>query len=584
MSTSLIDADSVLAIDIGSITTRVALFDVVDGRYRFLASGNAPTTINAPFNDISEGLRSALDKLQTVTGRGLIGPDERLIIPSAPDGTGVDLVAATISAGEPLKVVVMGLLEDVSVESARNLAGTTYTRVVDTFSLTDRRKTEERLDTILRLRPDLILVAGGTDGGASQSVLKQLEATGLAAYLMPESQRPDILFMGNQDLRDEVKATFEKLAPIHLAGNVRPSLEHEQLEAAQSQLARITRQVRSRQIPGVKELDVWAGGGLLPTQAGFGRIVRFLSKVYGATKGVLGIDVGASATGIAAAFEGELSSRVFPNLGLGAPAREFLETGPIDAITRWLHVDVHPDDVRQYLHNKSLYPASIPVSPEDLAIEQALARQSMRIALQKTMSSFPEKTLRYGAEVTPWFEPILAMGSVMTGAPNLAQAAMMLLDGLQPTGVTTLVLDKNHIAPALGAIAAVNPLLVVQVLESNTFLTLGTVISLVGDARPGTPILRIRLAYEGGGETTVDIKQGSLEVLQLPLGKAAQLHLQPLHRTDVGMGGPGRGGKLRIVGGMLGIIVDGRGRPLQLPSDPARRQEMLNKWRWMLSC
>ena len=584
MSTSLIDADSVLTIDIGSITTRVALFDVVDGRYRFLASGSAPTTTNAPFNDISEGLRSALDRLQTITGRGLIGPDERLIIPSAPDGTGVDLVAATISAGEPLKVVVMGLLDDVSVESARHLAETTYSRVVDTFSLNDRRKTEERLDAILRIRPELILMAGGTDGGASQSVIKLLEATGLATYLMPDNRRPEILFIGNQALRDEIKATFNKLGPIHFAGNVRPALEFEQLEAAQYQLARITRQIRSQQIPGVKELDAWAGGNLLPTQAGFGRIVRFLSKVYGATKGVLGVDVGASATSLAAAFEGELFSRVFPNLGLGASARAFLEAASIEDITRWLHLTIHPDDVRNYLYNKSLYPASIPATPEDLAIEQAMARQAMQLALHKTMPSFPSKALLYGEELTPWFEPILAMGSVLTQAPNLAQTAMMLLDGIQPTGITTLVLDKNHIAPALGAVAAINPLLVVQVLESNTFLTLGTVISPVGDARPGTPILRIRLAYEGGGETTVDIKQGNLEVLQLPLGKVAQLHLQPLHRTDVGMGGPGRGGKLRIVGGMLGVIVDGRGRPVQLSNDPTRRQEMINKWRWMLSC
>ena len=109
MSTSLIDADSVLAIDIGSITTRLALFDVVDSRYRFLASGSAPSTVNSPFNDISEGIRLAIDRLQTVTGRTLIGADERLIIPATSNGSGVDIVAATISAGPPLRVVIMGL-------------------------------------------------------------------------------------------------------------------------------------------------------------------------------------------------------------------------------------------------------------------------------------------------------------------------------------------------------------------------------------------------------------------------------------------------------------------------------------------
>ena len=584
MSTSLIDADSVLTIDIGSITTRAALFDVVDGRYRFLASGSAPSTVNAPFNDVSEGIRTTLDRLQTVTGRVLIGPNERLIIPSTADGSGVDIVAATLSAGPPLKVVIMGLLEDISLESARRVVTTTYAKIVDTLSLGDRRKVEERLDAIIRLRPDLILVTGGTEGGASQSVLKLLEAVGLAAHLMPEGQRPEVLFAGNQALRDEVKATFEKLVPLHFATNVRPTLEYEQLEGAEYQLARITRYVRSRQIPGVKELDDWTGGGLLPTPTAFSRIIRFWSKTFDSAKGVLGVDIGSSATSIAAAFEGELINRVYPQLGLGHGLKDYLDACRLEDVTRWLHLNLPDDAVSEYIHNKALYPASLPATPEDLAIEQALARQAMRMALRKTAASFPEKVMRYGPEVTPWFEPILAMGSVLTRAPNLPQAALMLLDGLQPSGITTLVLDQNHIAPSLGVIAAINPLLVVQVLESNTFLSLGTVISPVGEARPGTPILRLRMTYEGGSETSVDIKQGMLEVLQLPVGQSAELHLQPLHRYDVGMGGPGRGGRLRAVGGSLGVVVDARGRPLQLPKDPALRRELIGKWRWMIGC
>ena len=584
MSTSLIDADSVLAIDIGSITTRLALFDVVDSRYRFLASGSAPSTVNSPFNDISEGIRLAIDRLQTVTGRTLIGADERLIIPATSDGSGVDIVAATISAGPPLRVVIMGLLEDISLESARRLISTTYARIVDTISLSDRRRIEERLDAIVRLRPDLVLVTGGTEGGASQSVLKLLEAVGLAAHLLPDGNRPDVLFAGNQSLRDEVKATFDKRTPLHFATNVRPALEFEQLEAAQYQLARITGYVRARQIPGVKELDNWTGGGLLPTSMALSRIVRFLSKVYNASKGVLGVDIGSSATSMAAAFDGELVSRVYPQLGIGHGLKDFLENCPLDEITRWFHLDVPNDYARQYIYNKALYPASVPAAPEDLAVEGALARQAMRIALKKSVPSFPEKTMRYGPDLAPWFEPIIAMGSVLTRAPNLPQAALMLLDGLQPTGVTTLVLDQNHLAPSLGVIAAINPLLVVQVLESNTFLTLGTVISPVGEARPGAPVLRLRMAYAGGGETTLDVKQGTIELLQLPMGQSAEIHMQPLHRFDIGMGGPGRGGRLRVIGGALGVIVDARGRPLHLPSDPARRRELLSKWRWMMGC
>lgn len=584
MPTSLIDADSLLTIDIGSVTTRAILFDVVDSRYRFLASGSAISTANAPFNDVGEGIRHALDRLHAVTGRKFVGKDERLIIPSRSDGAGVDTVAATISAGPALKVVLVGLLEDVSLDSVRSLAGTTYSRVVETFSLSDYRSLEARIDTFLRLQPDLILVAGGTNNGASQSVLKLLDVVGLASYLSPEEKRPEILYVGNQALVKNVKNSLGRIAPLHIASNVRPTLDVEQLDAAQVKLANITRSIRSRQITGIKELNSWAKGGLLPTATAFGRVIRFLSKVYNSDKGVLGVDLGASALTIAAAYSGELVQSVSPQMGLGVGLASLLAYSSLNDIQRWLHLDIPKDYIRLYLHNKSLYPSSLPVTPEDLAIEQALARQVIQISLKQVLVKLPDKDHRDIGSIMSGFEPIIASGSVFTRAPNLAQSLLTLLDGIQPSGVTTLVLDQHHLSPSLGAAAAINPILAVQVLESSTFLNMATVISPVGNARTGTPVLRVRMVHENGSETSAEISQGNLEVLQLPVGQSAQVHLQPLHRYDVGMGGPGRGGRIQVVGGALGVVIDARGRPLRLDKNPVNRREMINKWRAVLGC
>ena len=63
MVTSLVSADSLLAIDIGTTATRARIFDVVNGHYRFLAEGSAVTTTGAPFNDVGEGVRRAVDQL-----------------------------------------------------------------------------------------------------------------------------------------------------------------------------------------------------------------------------------------------------------------------------------------------------------------------------------------------------------------------------------------------------------------------------------------------------------------------------------------------------------------------------------------
>jgi hypothetical protein len=581
MSNSSLNTDSLLVLDVGTIQTRAMLFDIVDGRYRFLVAGSAPSTAGAPVHDISDGIRSAIDRLQSITGRTLLGPDKQLIIPTRLNGWGVDGCAATISAGPPLKTVVVGLLEDVSLESARRLAMTACSLPLETISLDDRRTPEERLDFILRMRPDLLILAGGMEGGASQSVLKLLESVGLACYLMPETHRPEVLYVGNQNLRQEVSSRLENIVKVHVAPNIRPTLENEQLDAAQAQLAEIYGQIRARQIPGVKDLNAQAGGQLAPTSTAFGRIIRFLGKTHPTAKGVLGVDVGASATTIAAAFNGDLTLGVYPQFGLSSMAGT-RDLARMEDIIRWLPQEIPAGYVQEYLANKSLFPTSMPVTSEDLMIEQAVARQALQGALKLASSSFSARAVIPGSGLLPWFEPILATGSVLTRAPVLAQSMLMLLDGLQPTGVTTIVIDQNYLSPALGAAAAVNPVLAVQVLDSNAFLHLGTVISPLGNARPGTPVLQLKMTYENGHEASLDVKQGSLEVLPLPVGQTARLQLQPLHRYDVGMGAPGRGGGLRVVGGALGVVIDARGRPLLLPDDPARRVEMLKKWLWTL--
>ena len=477
------------------------------------------------------------------------------------------MVAATLSAGPALRILAVGLLEEITLESARRLAETTYAQIVDTISLNDRRKPESRIDTILRIRPDLVILTGGTNGGASQSVMDLLEAVGLASYMLPDEQRPAVLYAGNQGLRSEIESSVGTALKIEFAPNIRPRLDVEQLDAAQIHLANIYRNIRGRSMPGVHDIDLWARGGLLPAAAGLGRVVRFLSKVYDASKGVLGVDIGAGATTLAAAFTGELSTGVYPQFGLGEGLPELLRIAEVEQIARWMHLDIPLDHIREYAHQKALYPASIPATAEDLAIEQALAREAIRQAYLRLAPSFPASAFPYGEHLTPLFEPVLVTGSVLTRAPERGQALLILLDGLQPTGVTTLVLDQHHLASTLGAAGATNPLLSVQVLETNAFVNLGTVISPVGEARHGTPVLKVRMSTADGQETRLEVKQGSLEVIPLPVGQKAQLQLTPLHRYSVGMGGPGRGGGLRIVGGLFGVVIDARGCPLALSSD-----------------
>ena len=414
---SRVDAESLLAIDVGSVTTRAALFDVVDGRYRFIAGGAAPSTASAPYHHVSEGVRLALDQLGSITGRMFIGADERLIMPAVADGSGVDTFVATTSAGDPIRVIAVGLLEPVSLESARRLAQTTYTQVVDSFSLNDRRQTDSRLNTLIQLRPDLIIAAGGAENGASQSVIRLMEAVGLAGYLSA-AIKPEVLFVGNQSIRSEIESSFHGLANLHFAPNVRPDLETELLDPAHGAMARLLNDIRSRNMPGMAELNDWAGGAVIPSATGFGKIVRFLSKNLATKKGVLGVDVGASATTLAVGRSGRLNLNVYSQLGLGRNLFAGQTPTGLADVRRWLVHELADEELRNYLYNKARYPEALPIGSQELAIEQALVRQVLATAVRLTFRSQGGLPGRPDG-LLPGFEAIVASGSAVTQAPNL---------------------------------------------------------------------------------------------------------------------------------------------------------------------
>ncbi|MFH1524459.1 MAG: glutamate mutase L, partial [Chloroflexota bacterium] len=280
MSEPLVNADSLLAIDVGTVTTRAALFDVVEGSYRFIASGHAPSTAGAPRKNLNEGVCQAIEDLQTITGRIFLDEGRRLIMP-ADDGKGVDSFAATLSAGPTIKTVVVGLLDDVSLASAMRLARSIYARVVDTIGLNDKRKPEQQIDSILHLQPDLILFAGGTDDGATRSVEHLMETIGLACYVLPTEKRPALLYAGNATLAEKVKSSLQSLtSSLSISSNLRPSLGTEDLQPAQRALTTLFTQIRRGQMSGVDELITWSGNTLMPTAYAEGRIIRFLSQVY----------------------------------------------------------------------------------------------------------------------------------------------------------------------------------------------------------------------------------------------------------------------------------------------------------------
>lgn len=571
-------AETLMAIDVGSVNTRANLFEAVEGRYCLVATGRSPSTVGPPLFDAREGIRLAVDQLQNVTGRQMIDERHGLIKPVSLDGSGVDAFAACTSAGPSVRTVLVGLMPGVSLSSARRLAASSYLNVVVEISLLDRRKDDERIDAIISSRPHLILIIGGTNGGASVSVLRLIRTVVLAVGLIPDNQRPQIVFAGNEELSAEVSEILHEFPSTAVMPNLRPSLEQEDLLPMHMRLAELVATFRSDHVVGYQELDEWSDGTLMLSADAFSRVTAYLSEVHGGEKGVLGVDLGASHTTVAAAFGGEAHLTVRSDLGMGASLPGLLKERSLSDVTRWLPIDLSENTVQDYIYNKALHPRTIPVELDELYIEFAVARELISAVLTGARRTWPGEHLA-GSSLLPAMEPIVAGGSVLSHAPRPGFAALALLDALQPTGVSTLVLDPYNLAPALGASASLMPIVMVQVLGSGSFVSLGTVIAPLGHGRPGSPMLRYTLERERTGEKLEgEVKVGQLAVLPLEHGELGRLTVRPERGFNAGFGLRGRGGRLRVTGGAVGLIIDGRGRPLRMPEDSAQRIERMRIW------
>jgi len=567
--TSLVDAESVLAIDIGSLNTRALLFDVVDGVYHFIASASAATTVAAPFHDVGEGVHYVLSRLQDITGRTLIGDNAQLLVPAQADGSGVDRLALSWSAGKDIRILAMGLLDDVSLQSVQRLAGATYSQVVETISLNDRRKLEAQLDAILQARADVILLAGGTEKGATRSVLRMVDLIVLACQILPRQERPVVLYCGNGAIVKRLKEKIERETVLVVAPNIRPTIDQEDLAPAESHLARIVAKLRIFQLGGMDKLTELASTTPLPTAYTLGRIMRFSSELSGLSKSTLGVDLGSAATILSVATADSQQTSVCRSLGMGSSLESALQQVRIEDVARWIPYDLSEGEILDSLYQKSRYPATLPLTPETLAIEQAMAREILRAAVQRLLERWPETTLS--------FERVFISGAPLAQAPTPAQQLMIALDGIQPVGINVFMLDPYGLSQALGAIAGINTLLPAQVIESGAYVNLGTVISPVSEARPGTTILRVRITFEDNTESHLEVKQGSLVALPLRNGQSAHLEVDTLHGVTLDPCLP-KLRRFRITGGMCGAVIDARGRPLALPEERQKRIEQLQRW------
>ncbi len=571
--------ESILIADCGTVFTKLLLLERVEDSYRFVAQAETLTTMNPPWSDLGVGVVQALEQLEHITGRTLYTAG-RLITPQQ-GLEGVDAFVVTLSASEPLSLVIAGLVREMSLESARRAAAGTYTNIKAFLSregsLNSPQETWSR--TVRDLAPDVVLLVGGVDGGARRPVMELADAIALAASMLEPDRRPTVLYAGNVELRPQITKLLGDITHVEVVDNVHPTADTEHLGPAQNALEQMYIEERMNTAPGADTLMSWSRLPLLPTATAFSRVVDYLcQRETHAHRGVLGVDAGAATTTVAATFEGRSYVTIYER-GIAYGPLAWVKEHDVAALLRWVPEEMEAEELLTLLYNRELRPWTAPQDPRELWVEQAVAREMLRSALDVALPTWDVGKNDAPAGMMPHVDPLLISGGGLVHMPRPGQALLIALDGLQPTGITTVLLDANRAAPALGAVAGLKPLAAASALEAGTLLSLGTVISPVGKARPGETVLRMRITYEDGGTLDVEARYGDIEIWPLLPGQRATLEIRPNRRFDVGLG-PGRGGKVQVIGGLVGLVVDARGRPLTLPDDPDQRRRTLHGWIW----
>lgn len=158
---------TVLVTDCGSTTTKALLFERCADGWRQTFRGEAPTTVEEPVADVTVGALNAFREVQELSGREIIASDDSFIITSNDPKRGIDLYLSTSSAGGGLQMLVAGVVRTLSTESAERAALGAGAIVMEAVSADDGREDHERIERIRHIKPDIVLITGGIDGGST---------------------------------------------------------------------------------------------------------------------------------------------------------------------------------------------------------------------------------------------------------------------------------------------------------------------------------------------------------------------------------------------------------------------------------
>ena len=434
----------VLIAEIGSTTTLVSAFALGSAPH-LLGQGQAATTVLE--GDVRTGLSCAIDALKANLGTRELDYGELL---------------ASSSAAGGLKMCVHGLVYDMTVSAAKAaaLGAGAIVRQTTAGKLTDDDLAEQRA-----IRPNLILLAGGTDGGERETALYN------ANRIAKEGTGAPVLYAGNAQNQGAIRSIFEQAnVPVYITENVYPRLDALNIEPVRRVIhAAFEKHIVSA--PGMEHIRDLVTGSILPTP---GAVMEAAMLLYEDIGDLVVLDIGGATTDVHSVTQGsdeiaQLLTAPEPfnkrtvegDLGLFINAHHLVEQIGEAKLARELGLDI-PAVMRGY--------RAIPVSAEQFALTTRLCIEAGLTAISRHAGRLrhyftPQgrATAAEGKDLT-LVKTIIGTGGALTRLPERETILRKLADCnaggtmLYPKpGGMRLAFDESYIMASLGVLAKANP-------------------------------------------------------------------------------------------------------------------------------
>ena len=569
---------TILATDCGSTTTKAILIEYIDNEYRLTYRGESPTTVEAPFEDVTRGVINSIIELEELSGRSILKEDT--IISPSKNNKGVDIYISTSSAGGGLQLMVAGVVKNMTGESAERAALGAGAIVMDILASNDGRQYHEKVKRIRELRPDMLLLSGGVDGGTKSHVVELAEVIESAKpkprlginYKLP------IIYAGNKEVRDIIEDRLLEISDLSVVANIRPTLDEENLQPSRDKIHDLFMEHVMAQAPGYKKLMSWTHAPIMPTPGAVGEIIKKIADVENIS--VIGVDIGGATTDVFSVFDGHFNRTVSANLGMSYSICNVLAEAGVENVLRWVPFDIESEDLSNRIANKMIRPTTIPQTLDDLKIEQALAREALNLSfIQHKEFAVSLKGIQKKRTISDTFDQsmsgetlvdmmkldlLVGSGGVLSHAPKRSQAARMLIDSFLPEGITELAVDSIFMMPQLGVLSSIHPEAAIEVFNKDCLIKLGTCIAPVGKYIKNSLMFNYKIDT---GDKVIEgvLKTGEIKLIELDVDEC-NITLNLEKGYDIGYG-KGASKNINIQTGEVGIILDGRGRPIKFNID-----------------